>query len=278
MPQPMKDTALPPLSRDLWIMTLGSLVVSQLFIAIGTDQSWLALMAGKDFVPDTLFVSTLSFVLWNLVRYTVARLQQKYDWFAQPLKRFLLQVFFGLLLPSVFCASCVVLYYRYYYGVSISQTSFPVYEFPLSVVLIAQFHLYYIVYFFYRKAKPQASPQQEKTEAPRKTLLGAIGRKSIPVEVADIAHFYIKDSVVYATTFDNKRLSLNYTLEEVYQLLDSNDFFRSNRQVIINRKACRSFLSEANGKLLVELNPKMEGDLIISQVRAPEFKKWIEAG
>ena len=274
----MTNRTHPPFSRDKWIILGGSLIISQLFISIGAQDSWFVLIQQNNFLPDTLFVTCLTLLLWLIVRFVSVSLQKKYDWLEHPLKRIAAQMVPGLVLPVILCAGCVVVYFKLYYNVPVSRTSFPEYEFPLSVVLVVQFNLYYLVYYFYQRARKDQTHTLSENSTPRKTIVGSMGRKNFPVEIAQIAHISIKDSLVYATTFDGNKLSINYTLEEVYKLLDTSEFFRTNRQVIINRRSCKSFLNETNGKLLVELRPDTEDQVIISQLKAAEFRKWIEAG
>jgi hypothetical protein len=52
-------------------------------------------------------------------------------------------------------------------------------------------------------------------------------------------------------------------------------FFRANRQVIINIRACQYFTNEENGKLALYLVPAFQGEVIISQKRATAFRDWL---
>ena len=67
------------------------------------------------------------------------------------------------------------------------------------------------------------------------------------------------------------------TLEEIEDLLDPRQFYRANRQVIINIDAIHSVKPVDNSKLIVRLkepNQKLEVDL--SRLKSPEFKKWMD--
>ncbi|WP_339789610.1 LytTR family transcriptional regulator DNA-binding domain-containing protein [uncultured Imperialibacter sp.] len=264
-----------PLRHDVWIILGVSLIVSQLFISIGAEKDWFELFQDSSFVPDTLFVFILTSALWLYVRMVSVFLQQKYDWLEKPIARILTQVFFGIALPSVACIFIVALYFYLHYQLPLSSTSFPDYEFPFTIIVIAQFNLYYLIYYFYRKAKTQASANTAVET--KKSIVGMIGRKNVPIDLQDIANAFIKNSVVYITTFSNTRLSVNYTLDDISLLLNEKDYFRANRQVILHRKSCKAFMNEANGKLLIELEPDADAPLIISQLKAAEFKKWIGA-
>jgi DNA-binding LytR/AlgR family response regulator len=264
-----------PLRHDVWNILGVSFLISQLFISIGAEKDWFELFQDSSFVPDTLFVFTLTSTLWLYVRMATVLLQQKYDWFEKLLPRILTQVFFGVALPSVACIFIVAIYFYAQYQVPLSATSFPAYEFPFTIIVITQFNLYYLIYYFYRKTKTPAAGNTAIES--KKSIVGMIGRKNVPVDLQDIANVFIKNSVVYITTFNNTRLSVDYTLDEISVFLSETDYFRANRQLILHRKSCRSFVNEANGKLLIELDPGADASLAVSQLKAAEFKKWIGA-
>ncbi|MEQ8533369.1 MAG: hypothetical protein RIB86_16055, partial [Imperialibacter sp.] len=121
-----------PLRHDVWNILGVSLILSQLFISIGAEKDWFELFQDSTFVPDTLFVFTLTSTLWLYVRMVTVLLQQKMDWFERLIARILTQIFFGVALPSVACIFIVALYFYLYYQLPLSSTSFPDYEFPFT--------------------------------------------------------------------------------------------------------------------------------------------------
>lgn len=52
------------------------------------------------------------------------------------------------------------------------------------------------------------------------------------VETSDIAFFYSEEKVVFLHTFSDKRYIVDYTLEQIEQLLDERTFFRVSRNCI----------------------------------------------
>ena len=66
------------------------------------------------------------------------------------------------------------------------------------------------------------------------------------------------------------------TLDEVEELLDPRQFYRANRQYIINIDAIAAVKPSMNSKLLVKMkgpNDKVEIDM--SREKAPLFRKWL---
>ena len=99
----------------------------------------------------------------------------------------------------------------------------------------------------------------------------------MPVNTKDIACFS-KDVLNYIYLFNGEKYMIDYvTLEEVEELLDPRQFYRANRQFIINIDAVQTVKPVENSKLIIRLkepNHKLEIDM--SRLKSPEFKKWMD--
>ena len=108
-------------------------------------------------------------------------------------------------------------------------------------------------------------------------LLVKCGVSHIALRLSKIAAIYTKNKLVYVIDRDAKKYTIDKTLTELEQKLDKADFFRANRQYIININFVKSFKAFQKVKLLVEMNVAgLEEPVIISQQTSPAFKKWIE--
>ena len=105
-------------------------------------------------------------------------------------------------------------------------------------------------------------------------FLVKIGDKLISVSVADVAFFQTKNGVVYLITNQQKKYLLDFTLDELSKQLDPENFFRANRQFVINYSAIQTVHKYHKGKLLVETEVPAEEQIIVSAEKATEFKKW----
>jgi len=97
----------------------------------------------------------------------------------------------------------------------------------------------------------------------------------IPLSVDTIAYFTIDTGVVKAITFENKSYAIDEKLEDIEGELDPNLFFRANRQFIVQRKAIKSLQLYFNGKLILNMDPKPQDQIVISKAKAPQLKKWM---
>lgn len=111
---------------------------------------------------------------------------------------------------------------------------------------------------------------------PKQRFLISKGDSLIPVNTQDIAYVYTEDKAVMIMTNTEQSYFINYSLDEVEQQLDENQFFRLNRQVIANLGAIEKISNYFNGKLKIELKPSFGGEILVSRVKAPTFKNWLE--
>lgn len=107
-------------------------------------------------------------------------------------------------------------------------------------------------------------------------LLVKRGGTHIALPLPDIALIYTKDKLVYVIDRDSQKYLIDKTLTQLEQELDINIFFRANRQYIISLNFIKSFKVYQKVKLLVEMNvAELEEPVVISQLVAPAFKKWM---
>jgi two-component system response regulator LytT len=97
----------------------------------------------------------------------------------------------------------------------------------------------------------------------------------MPVEVADIAYFYSEEGVSLFRTRTNQKFSVDYTLDELEAMLDPLQFFRANRQFIVDINCVQQIHPYFNNKLKLTLKPAPEEEVLVSRERATEFKKWM---
>jgi len=110
----------------------------------------------------------------------------------------------------------------------------------------------------------------------RQRFLVKQGQRWITIEGTKIAWFYAEAKLCFLRTWDNQRFVIDYTLEELENMLDPSYFFRLNRSYLVHANAIQSFQSHLNGKLAVHLTPKTdENYVLVSKEKAQEFKKWM---
>ena len=69
---------------------------------------------------------------------------------------------------------------------------------------------------------------------------------------------------------------MNFTLEELEQSLDPDQFYRANRQFLVNFKAVQEVQQYFARKLLLKLNVNTRDALVVSKAKAGDFLRWME--
>lgn len=105
------------------------------------------------------------------------------------------------------------------------------------------------------------------------------GQQFISIPVSTIAFIYSEDKVTFIQNFNEKQKHiLNYSLDDIENMLDPKKFFRLNRQVLVAYSAIERVHKYFNGKLLVELRPQptFEERVVVSRDKAASFKRWLD--
>nr|WP_319570382.1 LytTR family DNA-binding domain-containing protein [uncultured Draconibacterium sp.] len=99
--------------------------------------------------------------------------------------------------------------------------------------------------------------------------------KLFAIDTNEIAYFH-RDELVFLTTFDKNKFIVEYSLDELERILQPRQFFRANRKLIVNIKAIRSTDVYSKSKLRIKLNPEFYEDIIVSQEKSSQFKRWLD--
>lgn len=101
--------------------------------------------------------------------------------------------------------------------------------------------------------------------------------KIIPIQLDDIAMFYLEHEVTHLLSFSGKTYYPNKTLDELERLSGSN-FFRANRQYLVSRKAIIDVSSFFSRKLSINLNISFTERIVVSKAKAAIFLNWLAKG
>ncbi|MEM9143791.1 MAG: LytTR family DNA-binding domain-containing protein [Bacteroidota bacterium] len=97
----------------------------------------------------------------------------------------------------------------------------------------------------------------------------------VPLAVGDIAYFTIDAGIVKAVSLDKKSYIIDERLEDIEAAIPPDQFFRANRQYIVQRKAIANLQLYFNGKLILNVAPKPTEQIVVSKAKAPQLKRWM---
>ena len=145
----------------------------------------------------------------------------------------------------------------------------------------------------YRQLKHLYGKEEEKTEAIsldkivkelqqklqpkefRKRFLVKHGQKLISVEIDDIAYFFSDGRLNFFKTHDNKKFVVDYTMDELEEMLNPDDYFRISRSFYVSVGSIDQIHDYFGNRLLLHLKPAVEKEAIVSREKVSEFKKWM---
>jgi len=96
------------------------------------------------------------------------------------------------------------------------------------------------------------------------------------VQTDTIAFFYIKYETPTIMCFDKTEYQITQSLDEVHKLLAPSQFFRLNRQYLVNFSAVREAEHYFSRKLLVKLTVPTEEKLLVGKEKVTAFLSWLE--
>jgi DNA-binding LytR/AlgR family response regulator len=109
----------------------------------------------------------------------------------------------------------------------------------------------------------------------KKRYLVKRGSDLIAVKTEDIAYCYATHKLVCMVDHNNQKFILDKSLSDIEKELVPSQFFRINRKYLANINAVKKMKLYGKGKLLVELVPAVEEEVIISNETIAAFKEWI---
>jgi DNA-binding LytR/AlgR family response regulator len=111
----------------------------------------------------------------------------------------------------------------------------------------------------------------------KKRFLIQYGQKIKKVEIEEISCFYALEKNVFLVTFQNAVYPVDFTLDNLEEIIDPDKYFRINRKLIINYESIKNMISYSKSRIRIELPVKLPEEIepIVSVERSPNFKKWL---
>lgn len=98
--------------------------------------------------------------------------------------------------------------------------------------------------------------------------------KIFPLSVAEIALVFLKNQIIHLHTFAGKEYHIYQILDELEQKLHPQ-FYRVNRQFLVNRKAINDVSQYFGRKLLLNLSINFSEQLTITKEKRSHFLDWL---
>lgn len=109
----------------------------------------------------------------------------------------------------------------------------------------------------------------------RKRFLVKNVQKLVSVETDEIAYFYSDGRLNFFKTFDNKKYVVDYTMDEMEDMLDPERYFRISRSFYVSIASVDQINDYFGNRLILTLKPPVDKEALVSREKVTEFKKWL---
>jgi DNA-binding LytR/AlgR family response regulator len=103
-----------------------------------------------------------------------------------------------------------------------------------------------------------------------------VGEHLRTIEVNSIRYFFSQEKTTFCVTDDNRNHILDYTLEQLEEMVDPEEFFRISRKYLVRSSAIQDIISYTNSRLKLVLKGSQDNDIIVARERVQEFKTWLD--
>jgi two-component system, LytTR family, response regulator len=103
-----------------------------------------------------------------------------------------------------------------------------------------------------------------------------VGAHLKSVAVTEILYFYSQDKATFIKTKEARSVVIDYTLDQVQNLVDPKNYFRIARNYLVHIDAIEDIVAYTNSRLLLQLTHNSTRDAIVSREKVGDFKRWLD--
>src|SRR5687768_8356306 len=109
----------------------------------------------------------------------------------------------------------------------------------------------------------------------RKRFLVKHMQKLVSIEVDRIAYFFSDDRLTFFKTSDDKKYVIDYTVDEIENMVDPDKFFRINRAFLVSVNSIDQINDYFGNRLKLNLKPNIDKEALVSREKVSTFKEWM---
>ncbi|MFD0862055.1 LytR/AlgR family response regulator transcription factor [Sungkyunkwania multivorans] len=108
----------------------------------------------------------------------------------------------------------------------------------------------------------------------REGILVKEGNSFVQIRLSDMLYAYSEDSITFGVTKE-KRYMINETIDQLFNSLDKERFYRINRGQIIAKNAIKRIAPYYNHRVKLTIGSPRDQEFIVSRDRTSDFKQWM---
>jgi len=119
-------------------------------------------------------------------------------------------------------------------------------------------------------------PNPENTRTKSRFMV-KVGEKIRTIMVEDILAFYSFEKTTYLHTRAHRDYIIDYSLEDLENMLDQRMFFKINRKYIVSIEACSQIIAWSNSRLKIDIDGIDDQKIVVARERVYAFKRWLDS-
>ena len=143
--------------KDFWFKIIGCVLASYIIDTLDREETIFERLRSKYFYIDIAGGFVIALILWEFVRFITRYLDKRLSWSEQPVKRLLLQLSLGVVLPSFLSFVFTWIWMESAYNQDIFKTSWLNNEFYTVILIILLINLIYFTWWLYLNWKHQSA-------------------------------------------------------------------------------------------------------------------------
>lgn len=129
--------------------------------------------------------------------------------------------------------------------------------------------------FSYRRQPGKSTAIFSLPSPYRERFIVSRGKEMKLIQAVEIAYCYAENKLVYLVTNTGDKYTIDFTMDQLEQLLDPKIFFRINRQFLVNISSIVRMTPASKSRLALTLQPETRYETITSNERTADFRKWL---
>lgn len=252
-------------AKSRWYHALASLAMAHFFIALGREDLGWSYMHSWQYWLDLPGIVWVSWSSWFVLVWWTSLLQPAIGhWTHQKFKLIgtylAVLVWFLLQLGAVLWLS---------WGQKLWEGSFLFNEGPVAALLLALLMLHQL-----RKTQKSIEAMEAAPPVVPLFLEGRMGSEVVLIAPSEVLFIEIVGEQCVACLLDFRKLRLTTGMASLEAQLPPELFFRANRQLLVHKQACESYITERSGRLQLNIRGRNEA-VAVSQHKGVRFKTWL---
>jgi two-component system, LytTR family, response regulator LytT len=120
------------------------------------------------------------------------------------------------------------------------------------------------------------SYMSQKNTNYKKRFVINIGSHIKIIESEEIAYFRSQDKNTFLCNLDGKEYPVDFSLDNLEELIHPEQFFRVNRQYMISYKSIQKIHVFSKSRIKLELLPTPQDEILVSSTKSHDFRAWLD--